>query len=106
LELLVVQDILPSPLSNVAKYVLPGGSFAEKDGTFVNHAGLAQAIHRAIQPPGEAWSDGRILMAMSERRGLFHAPTIRQEMAVEVPALAALEAGQLGEHGVQLKFDS
>ena len=25
---------------------LPGGSFAERDGTFVNHAGLAQEIHR------------------------------------------------------------
>ena len=33
---------------------LPGGSFAERDGTFVNHAGLAQEIHKAIRSPGEA----------------------------------------------------
>jgi NADH-quinone oxidoreductase subunit G len=102
LECLVVQDILPSPASAAAKYVLPGGSFAEKDGTFVNHAGLAQAIHRAIQSPEAARPDGRIFMELLERRGLFHAATIREELAKEVPALAGL-AADLGEHGVLLK---
>src|SRR5262249_11097622 len=41
--LVVVQDLFPSPAAEVAKYLLPAASFAEKDGTFVNHAGLAQA---------------------------------------------------------------
>ncbi len=100
--LLVVQDILPSRVSALAKYVLPGGSFAEKDGTFVNHAGLAQAIRAAIRPPGDARPDGRILMELSERRGLFHAPTIRQEIAREMPAFAALAVGELGEQGAWL----
>jgi NADH-quinone oxidoreductase subunit G len=102
LECLVVQDILPSPASAVAKYVLPGGSFAEKDGAFVNHAGLAQAIHRAIHSPGEARADGRIFMDLLERRGLFHAPTIRAEMAKEIAAFAGLPA-EIGEHGLFLK---
>jgi NADH-quinone oxidoreductase subunit G len=102
LDLLIVQDILPSPASEKAHYLLPGGSFAEKDGTFVNHAGLAQAIHAAIRPPGEAWTDGRILLELSGRRGLFHAPTIRRELAGEVPALAGL-AGDLGELGARLE---
>src|SRR5262249_7284626 len=31
-RLLVVQDLLPSPLTAAAKYVLPAVSFAEKDG--------------------------------------------------------------------------
>ena len=70
--------------------MLPAGSFAEKDGTFVNHAGLAQAIHRAIHSPGEAWPDGRILMELAERRGLFHAPSLRQELAKEVPYFARM----------------
>jgi NADH-quinone oxidoreductase subunit G len=103
LELLIVQDILPSPASAVAKYVLPGGSFAEKDGTFINHAGLAQAIHRAIQSPGEARPDGRIFMELMERRGLFHAPSVRQEMAKEVPWFAPLASDEFGEYGVLLK---
>ncbi len=100
LKLLVVQDILPSPASGLAHFVLPGGSFAEREGTFVNHAGLAQGIARAVSPPDEAWPDGRILWQLAGRRGLFHAPTLRQEMAQEIPALAPLAAGDLGEWGV------
>jgi NADH-quinone oxidoreductase subunit G len=102
-EFLVVQDILPSPVSAVAKYVLPGAAFAEKDGTFVSHAGLAQGIRWAVQPPGEARSDGRILMDLMERRGLVHAPTLRAELANEVPFFAALGDGKLSPHGVFLK---
>ncbi len=100
LKLLLVQDILPSAASALAHFVLPGGTFAERDGTFVNHAGLAQAIQRSIAPPDEAWPDGRILWQLAGRRGLFHAPTLRQEMAQEIPALAALAGGELGELGI------
>lgn len=100
LKLLVVQDILPSPASKLAHFVVPGGAFAEREGTFVNHAGLAQAICRAVAPPDEAWPDGRILWQLAGRRGLFHAPTLRQEMAQEIPSLAPLAAGDLGEWGV------
>ena len=42
----IVQDILPSAASQRATFVLAGGSFAERDGTFVNHTGLAQEIHQ------------------------------------------------------------
>lgn len=103
LDLLIVQDLLPSTASDLAKYVLPGGSFAEKDGTFVNHAGLAQSIRRSIRSPGEARPDGRIAMELMERRGLFHAPTLRQELAKEVPFFAPLAGADLGEYGVFLR---
>jgi NADH-quinone oxidoreductase subunit G len=99
LELLVVQDILPSALTAAAKYVLPGGSFAEKDGTFVNHNLLAQHIKRAINGPGEARSDGRIFFELLQRRGLYHAPTLRAEIAQAIPYFAALGRGDLGEFG-------
>ena len=99
---LIVQDLLPSPASALAHFMLPAGSFAEKDGTFVNHAGLAQAIHRAIHSPSEAWPDGRILMELAERRGLFHPPSLRQELAKEVPYFACMASGELGEYGVRL----
>lgn len=105
-ETVIVQDILPSPLTSVAKYVLPGATFAEKDGTFVNHAGLAQAIHRAVQPPGEARSDARIFMDLLERRGLPHAPTLRAELASEVPYFAPLKNGQLDPLGVFLTCET
>ena len=102
LKLLIVQDLLASPASGKAHFVLPGASWAEKDGTFVNHKGLAQAIHRGLRGPEGSRPDGRILMELLGRSGLFHASTLRQEIAGEIPELAALIVGDLGEDGVLL----
>jgi NADH-quinone oxidoreductase subunit G len=104
LDTLVVQDILPSPASRLASFVLPGGSFAERDGTFVNHAGLAQEIRRSIRGPGEARPDNRILWDLAGRRGLFNAPLLRREMGEAIESLRPLAGGQLGEHGVRLSM--
>jgi NADH-quinone oxidoreductase subunit G len=100
--LVVVQDLLPSPASAVAHYILPAAVFSEKDGTFVNHAGLAQAIHRAVQPPRSFRTDGQVFLDLLERRGLVHAPTLRAELAREILSFAPLAEGDLGEHGVFL----
>lgn len=100
LDRLIVQDLLPSPALAHAKYILPSGSFAEKDGTFVNHAFLAQQLRRAINSPREARPDARIFHDLLQRRGLFHAPTLRMEIAKAVPFFAALAAGDLGDLGV------
>ena len=102
LKLLVVEDLLSSPASAKAHFVLAGAAWAEKDGTFVNHKGLAQAIHRALRGPGDSRQDGRILMELAGRKGLFHASTLRQEIAGEIPALAGLIVGDLGDDGVFL----
>jgi NADH-quinone oxidoreductase subunit G len=101
-ETVVVQDILPSPASQRATFLLAGGSFAERDGTFVNHAGLAQEIHRAIRSPGEAKPDGRILWDLAGRRGLLNLAVLRREMSEMIPGFGPLIAGELGEHGVLL----
>lgn len=100
--LVVVQDLFASPASARAKYVLPGASFAEKDGTFVNHAGLAQALHWAVRSPEEVRTDGRIFLDLAQRRGLVHVPTLRAELARDVPYFAALAHGDPGAHGVRL----
>ena len=101
-SLLIVQDIFPSPLSERADVVLPSGSFAERDGTYVNHSGLAQAAQGAVRCPGDARADGRILLELAERKGLFNAMAIRKEVGKTIPSLAALAAGELGEHGVKI----
>jgi NADH-quinone oxidoreductase subunit G len=101
-ETVVVQDILPSAASARATFVLPGGSFAERDGTFVNHAGLAQEIHRSIRSPGEAKPDGRILWDLAGRRGLFNAAALRKEIGEKIKGFEALAVGKLGVHGVRL----
>jgi NADH-quinone oxidoreductase subunit G len=100
---LIVQDLFASPASTTARYVLPASSFAEKDGTFVNDAGLAQEIHWAVRPTTGARTDGQIFLDLLQRRGLVHAPTLRQELAREVPFFAPLAAGGLGPQGVRLE---
>jgi NADH-quinone oxidoreductase subunit G len=99
LKLLIVQDILPSTASELAHYLLPAGSFVEKDGTFINHAGLAQTIERSVRGPGESRPDGRILWDLAGRRGLFHAATVRAEIGSEIESLAALRSPSLGPTG-------
>ena len=100
--LFVVHDLLPSPASEAATHVLPAAAWAEKDGTFVNHAGLAQAIRRAVIPTGDCRTDGQVFLDLLERRGLLHAPTLRKELAAEVPYFAPLASGDPGELGIRL----
>jgi formate dehydrogenase (NADP+) alpha subunit len=53
LEFLVVQDIFRTETTALAHVVLPGASFAEKDGTFVNTERRFQRVRKAIEPiPG------------------------------------------------------
>jgi NADH-quinone oxidoreductase subunit G len=49
--------------------VLPGASFAEKDGTIVNFQGKEQRIKRAILPPGQSKALSEILMMWANRKG-------------------------------------
>jgi NADH-quinone oxidoreductase subunit G len=100
--LLVVHDLFATPLSNQAQYVVPAATWAEKDGCFVNHAGLAQAIHWGVRPGQFARPDGQVFADLLERRGLLHAASVRQELAREVPYFAGL-SGDLGQHGVRLE---
>ncbi len=99
---LIVQDLLPSPASAVARFVLPGASFAEKDGMFVNHAGLAQAIHAAVHPFIESRTEGQTFADLLGRPGLFHAQTIRKELAAEATFFSGLANGDLGEYGIRV----
>lgn len=100
--LVILQDLFPSAISERADFLLSGGSFAERDGSFVNYKGLAQEIHRSIRGPDGSRPDGRILWDLTGRRGLFNAAAIRKEMAETIPAFAAFAHGKLGDCGVRL----
>jgi NADH-quinone oxidoreductase subunit G len=62
LPLLIVQGVLMTELAKAADIVLPGASWVEKDGAFVNGQGLLQAASRAIAPPGDAQEDWQIFV--------------------------------------------
>ena len=99
LPTLIVQDLLRSPLTEAATILLASSSFAEREGTFINQAGLAQLIRAAIRPLGECRADGRLLFELAGRKGVFNSAAIRREMATEIFSLSALGSGELGPLG-------
>jgi predicted molibdopterin-dependent oxidoreductase YjgC len=67
LEFLAVQDLFLTETARYADVVLPGGSFAEKDGTYVNTERRIQLARKAVEPPGRARADIDILLDLSRR---------------------------------------
>ncbi len=74
-----------------ADVVLPGATYAEKSGTWVNLEGRVQRGERAVFPPGDAREDWTILRALSEVVGtklpFDSLAGLREEMYTAVPAL-------------------
>ena len=54
LDLFIVIDVLSNKGSELAHYVLPGVTFAEKRGTFINVKGRIQRLNIATSSPGIA----------------------------------------------------
>ena len=69
LELLVVQDIFLTETAAVADIVLPAACFAEKEGTFTSTERRVQRLHKAVEPPGQARADWKIICDIAERAG-------------------------------------
>jgi len=66
-EFLVVQDIFPTETTALADVVLPGTSFAEKEGTITNTDRRIQRVRKAIEPLGDARPDWQIICQLGER---------------------------------------
>ena len=67
LDLLVVQEIFMSETAELADVVLPGVSFAEKDGTFTNTERRVQRVRKVIEPIGNARPDWQIICDLAKR---------------------------------------
>ena len=89
LDFLVVQDIYMSETAQLADVVLPGASFAEKEGTFTSAERRVQRVRKAIEPVGSARADWEIICDLSHRLGLpmsYGSPAeIMEEMAAVTP---------------------
>jgi len=74
-----------------ADLVLPGATYAEKHGTYVNIEGRVQRGERAAFPPGDAREDWTILRAVSDLVGrplpFDRFDQLRAAMVAEVPEL-------------------
>jgi formate dehydrogenase alpha subunit len=72
-EFLVVQDIFPTETAQMADVVLPGTTYAEKDGTFTGTDRRIQQIRQAIEPLGESRADWAIVCDIAkEMNGTNH----------------------------------
>ncbi|MBF0446042.1 MAG: molybdopterin-dependent oxidoreductase, partial [Magnetococcales bacterium] len=70
LDFLVVQDIFFSETAKYANVVLPGASFLEKNGTFVNSDRRVQRVCKAIETPSQSRTDGDIINQIARTMGV------------------------------------
>ncbi|OGP50018.1 MAG: formate dehydrogenase [Deltaproteobacteria bacterium RBG_13_43_22] len=104
-DFLVVQDIFLTETAQLAHVVLPGASFAEKEGTFTNTERRVQRVRQAISPLGEAKPDWQIITELSNRMGLpmaYENPeAVFEEMRSLTPAYAGITYQRINRAGIQ-----
>ncbi len=93
LDFLLVQDIFLTETARKADVVLPGVSFAEKDGTFSNTERRVQRVRKAISNIGDARQDWEILCELSTRLGYPMSYNSAEEIFEEIRTLTPSYAG-------------
>lgn len=106
LEFFVAQDIFLSETAELAQVVLPGASFAEKDGTFTNTERRVQRVRKAIDPIGDSKADWLITCQIAQRMGAegfdFKQPSqIMDEIAKLTPSYGGISYKRLETCGLQ-----
>ncbi|EHK8983136.1 formate dehydrogenase subunit alpha [Vibrio vulnificus] len=105
LDFLVVQDIFLTETAQYADVVLPSCSFAEKSGHFTNTERRVQRISPAVNPPGEAKEDWRIVQEIANAMGSdWHyrsVADITNEITRVTPQYAGLKWENITPEGVQ-----
>jgi formate dehydrogenase alpha subunit len=110
LEFLVVQDLFMTHIGSYAQVILPGVSFAEKDGTFTNMERRIQRVRKAISPLGDSRPDWKIFCDLSTKMGYpmeYQNPAeIMEEIASLVPFYASATYSNLEKGGIQWPFEN
>jgi formate dehydrogenase alpha subunit len=106
LDFLVVQDIFLTETAQMAHVVLPGASFAEKDGTFTNTERRVQRVRKSVEPVGNSKPDWWITCELGKRMGskgfnFKHPSEIMEEVASLAPSYGGISFGRLEKGGLQ-----
>jgi predicted molibdopterin-dependent oxidoreductase YjgC len=105
LDVFIVQDIFLTQTAKNATLVLPGTSFAEKDGTFSNTERRVLLVRQAIPPVGESRPDWVITQDLSTRCGYpmhYASPeAIFEEIKSLTPSYAGMSYARLAAKGLQ-----
>ncbi len=103
LELLIVQTLKLDQRLGAAAVVFPTTAFAEKDGSFVNHAGRVQRIYKAIETAPGWLSDGeiftRLLNAIDPSDRRFDPDAMWEPICRAHSRFAGLSLDSLGASG-------
>ncbi|HLA84510.1 MAG TPA: 2Fe-2S iron-sulfur cluster-binding protein [Thermoguttaceae bacterium] len=87
-QTLVVQDLFPSPLSNLAAFELPGAASAERAGSYVNATDRLQTCDWAVRPPRGVLGEGTLLWQLSGLEGLYQPSAVIDDVARRIPYFA------------------
>jgi len=94
LELIVVQDIVMTKTAEMAHVVLPASaSWCECDGTVTNSERRVQRVRKALDPPGEARDDIRILADLARALGRDLGNPTPQELWDELRSVSPMHGG-------------
>ena len=103
-KLLVVQDLFPSPLMELATYQLPCGAFAEREGSYVNRADRLQTVPWSIRPPMGVRTEGSLFWELLGNAGLYNARSVMDEVARKIGYFSAA-TGEISAVGLDLKVN-
>jgi formate dehydrogenase alpha subunit len=104
LDFLVVQDIFLTDTAQLADVVLPTACYAEKDGTFANTERRVQRVCKAVEAPGQAWTDWKICCEIATRMGYpmayENSQQIMEEISRVTPSYAGLSYDRIAHEGI------
>ena len=101
-------DTHDSELARRAHVALPARTFAEREGTFTNHARRVQRFAPVVEPAFEAWAEGEVLRQIADAAGLdgwgglFSPRDASKRLADAVPAFAGCDLVAIGAQGREL----
>jgi formate dehydrogenase alpha subunit len=104
LDFLVVQDIFLTETAKLADVVLPSACFAEKEGTFSSTERRVLRVRKALDAPGEAVEDHRIIAEIAKRMGYemeyADASAIMEEINRLTPSYAGITYDRIDQEGL------
>lgn len=101
LDFLVVQELFMTETAAYADVVLPGISYAEKDGTFTNTERRVQRVRKAVEPRGQAREDYEIFCEVMTRMGYPCAYESAKEISAVTPSFGGINYERLEKESLQ-----
>jgi formate dehydrogenase major subunit len=102
MECVVIQDLFLNETANYAHIFLPGSTFLEKDGTFVNAERRINRV-RQVMAPRNGYADWEVTQLIANAMGMgwtyTHPSQVMDEIAATTPSFAGVSYAKLDALG-------